>query len=386
MVPRLGLVADDLTGACDAGVQFAQRGFSTMVRLDAGGLDASELAVLCTNSRHDPPDLARAKVRQACELLIRERREVIYKKIDSTLQGNLWPELEEAMKCCGCSLTIVAPAFPALGRTMARGWLRVAGSRSKHPVHLPTLLRRQGAPNVIYVGGTLPRSDPKELIEHLERAAATAGRTVAVIDAVSQRELALVALAAVGIRSRSLIAGSAGLAGEVANILAKGYGKQPSPNQPVSGGSGGHVVLVLGSTHPVTSDQIRYLVATRPAAVVEYPGQPLDKGLAKKGHLIVKLGLDDNKLDLDELATILDDSTIHGVILSGGDTADRVCRALKVTGIRLDWEILPGVPLGRFVGGCVDGMAVATKAGGFGREDALAVVVDFLAAQERPSR
>jgi D-threonate/D-erythronate kinase len=383
LAPRLGVIADDLTGSCDAGVKFAQRGFSSAVRLHPAQASPTELVILCTHSRNDPPDVARGKVRQACELLIGECREVVYKKIDSTLQGNIWPELEEAMKCCGCSLAIVAPAFPALGRTIEGGWLHVAGTPGLPPVHVPTLLQRQGAPNVIHVGATLLRSDPRELIERLERASATPTCTIAVIDAVSEHDLALIIRAVAELPSRCLMAGSAGLAGELADSLAKEHGRRTSTKYPVSGASCGHVVLVLGSTHPVTAAQVRYLVATRPTTVVEYPGRPLEKG---QGHLIVKLARDDNGPDPGALATILGDSTSHGVILSGGDTADRVCRALKVNGIRLDQEIAPGIPLGRFEGGCVDGMAVVTKAGGFGGEDALAVAVDLLSAQERPAR
>jgi uncharacterized protein YgbK (DUF1537 family) len=388
-VLRLGVIADDLTGSCDTGVQFAQLGFSSVVRIDPARADPTEVAILCTNSRNDPPDVARSKVRYACGLLAREQREFIYKKIDSTLQGNLWPELEEAMRCCGCSLAIVAPAFPALGRTMAGGWLRVGGSPTPNPVHLPTLLRKQGAPNVTHVGGALPRSDSNELIERFEKAAATAGSAIAVVDVASQHDLAFVILAAATLRSRSLMVGSAGLAAEMANLLAKEHGKQAPRRHPASAGSCGSVVLVLGSIHPATTEQIGYLVASRPTAVVEYPGRPLGAalgGLVKKAHLVVRVGRNDNGPDLGELATILGDQAIRGVILSGGDTADRVCRALKVTGIRLEREILPGIPLGRFEGGSVNGMMVATKAGGFGGEDALAVVTDFLTTQERPLR
>jgi uncharacterized protein YgbK (DUF1537 family) len=191
LAPRLGAIADDLTGSCDAGVKFAQRGFSSLVRLDPAQASPTELVILCTHSRNDPPDVARGKVRQACELLMAERREVIYKKIDSTLQGNICPELEEAMNCCGCSLGIVAPAFPALGRAIEGGWLQVGGTPGLHPVHVPTLFERQGAQSVIHVGITLLRTDSRKLIERLEEASATATSTIAVIDAVSHNDRVL---------------------------------------------------------------------------------------------------------------------------------------------------------------------------------------------------
>ena len=39
------LIADDLTGACDAAVHFVRRGYRTHVRLDSHGEDASVLAI-----------------------------------------------------------------------------------------------------------------------------------------------------------------------------------------------------------------------------------------------------------------------------------------------------------------------------------------------------
>jgi uncharacterized protein YgbK (DUF1537 family) len=67
-----------------------------------------------------------------------------------------------------------------------------------------------------------------------------------------------------------------------------------------------------------------------------------------------------------------------GVIMTGGDTAALVCDALGVRGIRLIREALPGIPYGTLIGGRLDGVPVITKAGGFGDENALALLVDAL--------
>ena len=57
--------------------------------------------------------------------------------------------------------------------------------------------------------------------------------------------------------------------------------------------------------------------------------------------------------------------------MTGGDGARAVMAELEATGIRLHGQIAPGVPLGRLVGGWAAGLAVATKAGGFGDTDVL---------------
>lgn len=389
--PRLGLIADDLTGACDAGVQFAHRGFSTIVRLVRPWRERepADLAVLATNSRNDSPDLARAKVQEACHLLIQEQRAVIYKKIDSTLRGNIGPEIEAAMEACGCSLVaIVAPAFPAMGRTVDGGWLRVVGGAPTSAVHLPALLRQQGVENVTHFARELPLAGANVLIGQLEKVSAEV-KTVIVIDAASQEDLALIAHAVAELRARPLLVGSAGLAAEVAKTLATKYQREaPATSEgAVSVGNPGSVVLILGSTNPVTVAQVDFLVANRPTTIVDRKSNRLtamQQAIVERRHLIVSIDpLQESEQHLSEILTILADEAVRGVTLSGGDTADLACRALRASGIRLEREIAPGMPFGRFIGGAADQMAVATKAGGFGADDALLVITDFLATQER---
>lgn len=101
---RLGLVADDLTGSNDTGVQFAKQGLGTLVILELAGVDAAiegaagyDVLVINTDSRADDPAKARSKARQGAKALLDAGIEYIYKKIDSTLRGNLGSELEGVM-------------------------------------------------------------------------------------------------------------------------------------------------------------------------------------------------------------------------------------------------------------------------------------------------
>ena len=72
---------------------------------------------------------------------------------------------------------------------------------------------------------------------------------------------------------------------------------------------------------------------------------------------------------------------IRGLVLSGGDTALLVCRALGAHGICLKGQIVLGIPWGTLIGGHAHGLPVATKAGGFGAPDALVRAADFLSRQ-----
>ena len=67
------------------------------------------------------------------------------------------------------------------------------------------------------------------------------------------------------------------------------------------------------------------------------------------------------------------------MLLTGGDTALLVCRWLRVAGIAIQGEIVPGLAWGRIVGGTADGVLVCTKPGGFGDERSLVESVNVLA-------
>ncbi len=305
MHPSLGMLADDLTGACDAGVQFAQRGFTTKVWLDRAPREPADLTVITTSSRHDQEEVARRKVATACAAL----PQLVFKKIDSTLYGNIVAEIEAALDACGISEAWLAPAYLAQGRTVSDGWLEVAGSDRR--VHLPTLL------------GDHPR--------------------IRWFDAYAQDDLQRIAHQAFETEPRPLLVGSAGLATEVAQLLG-GTGIPACVERPTSG----EILFVIGSTNPVTLAQVAYLKAHHPEA------------------------------EVIAVAELLKRPAPRALVLSGGDTALEVCRALGVLGIRLAREILPGIPLGRLIGGRYDGLTVVTKAGGFGSVDALLAVADYL--------
>jgi len=64
---KLGIVADDLTGAMDSSGYFASLGFSTVVVLDPSFSNDAAVLVITTNSRAEDPKIARERVRQAMQ-------------------------------------------------------------------------------------------------------------------------------------------------------------------------------------------------------------------------------------------------------------------------------------------------------------------------------
>src|ERR687895_1557294 len=123
----IAIIADDLTGAADTGVQFVHAGYRTAVFFRAtevleDGLDA---VVFDTDSRAMPAGFAAKRVVDAAHAAGEAR--IVYKKLDSTLRGNVAAELAAALGGARRDRAVVALAFPAAGRTTVGGSQRVHG-------------------------------------------------------------------------------------------------------------------------------------------------------------------------------------------------------------------------------------------------------------------
>src|SRR5918999_3031963 len=150
---RVAIIADDLTGAADTGVQFARAGYRTAVAFRGAPIPPSEdldAVALDTDSRALPPGFAAKRVISASRAV--RDAPILYKKLDSTLRGPIAAELGAALGASGRERAVVAPAFPAAGRTTANGVQLVRGvpvhetevrDDPRTPVregHVPTLL------------------------------------------------------------------------------------------------------------------------------------------------------------------------------------------------------------------------------------------------------
>ena len=66
------------------------------------------------------------------------------------------------------------------------------------------------------------------------------------------------------------------------------------------------------------------------------------------------------------------------MLLTGGDTAIKAIQSLNISGTIIHDEILPGVPYGQLDDDRYEDITIVTKAGGFGNEDAILKVIDYL--------
>lgn len=396
---EVAVIADDLTGAADTGVQLARAGYRTAVMFREAAAPESEFDAVSfdTDSRTLPAGFAARRVVEAGHAA-RDAR-IVYKKIDSTLRGPVAAELSAALGSTRRRSAVVAPAFPAAGRTTAGGVQLVHGvpvhetemrSDPHTPVreaHVPTLLR--GAFSSVGTLGVEDLGDP----ERVRRALAESECVVA--DAESDVDLEALARA-VPEPSAVLWAGSAGLAlalGAAYPGPRAGDAADPAP-LPVPARS---VLVVIGSLHTVSRDQLRRLVEEFGEVAVEVGGlgateeavaaarEVLSGGGCAVVHSPGRRDLSGGGRSLAEVAGALaEEGLFDALVMTGGSTAVRVARRLGASGIRLEGEVETGVPAGTLLG--PDPYRVVTKAGGFGGPDTLVGAVKALSGSGEDQR
>jgi uncharacterized protein YgbK (DUF1537 family) len=172
----------------------------------------------------------------------------------------------------------------------------------------------------------------------------------------------------------------------------------------------GNYLLVCGSASDVTAEQVAELTSTYPYKVIALSADLLadhqrrNELVSKADSARAVLAQHDMILRIDSLskedkrhtgknrsanpehmveglalftAAVLKALKPAGLFLTGGDTANAVLRALDATGIHILGEIVTGMVAGKIAGGPLSGLAVATKAGAFGRRDTLVLLHEY---------
>lgn len=374
--PECILIADDVTGACDTGVQFARHGLSSTVWLDPTRVPRTlpQVVALNTDSRCDEGTAAKAKIQQIASLYSDIKPGIILKKIDSTLRGNVGQEILATMKYFRRDCAIIAPAFPAMGRTVRNGILEWKDCSGAGSVDIGELLQQQGIPSqrIVMIGVSTQDAAGEALLGNMN---ANPGMFI-VTDCTEQKDLGILVSRAYHLRQRLLWVGAAGLGMALARKLGSS-----TPKQSATLSKDASVLFLIGSTHPVTQNQRDVFV--KDSAGIEIVAEPGTLAIARraiqeKRRLLVTIEREHTTShSLDAFLNGLKDLAVAGMLFTGGDTAMLVCNCLGAYAIRLVDEIAPGIPWGNLCGGSFDGLPVATKAGGFGDRDALLRCEEF---------
>src|SRR5207247_2025728 len=175
--------------------------------------DADVVAV-DTDSRGLGPVAAAQQVRIAATRLRSLGATAWFKKVDSTLRGNVSAELGALIQAGGYRLAVLAPSFPANQRHVEDGWLLV-GEPPERRLQLVPLLAPAFPGRVVAIRlRHVARSAP-ELAESL-RAQVESAPLLALVDALDDRDLETIVRAAELLAPTALLAGSGGLSAALA--------------------------------------------------------------------------------------------------------------------------------------------------------------------------
>lgn len=409
---RVGIVADDITGANDVGAMLARNGYvCTVISLAEnpvpGDFEGSDALVINTGSRLDTPEMAAEKSARAAAFLRRMGCDRFSAKTCSVFRGNIGASLDAVQDAVGADCTMVVLGFPANGRTTLHGVHYVRGvplertafaADPVNPMHLSRLrdiLAQQSkrpSAEFPYEWLELPLEKQQILLEELKARA-----RYILFDVRDDNDLQLIARLIGGERS---IAGASAIFGALPQVWGCAATPVPCPLHPSVPGT----LIVSGSLTPQTRAQTAVLrehgipcAILDPVLLLEENCDTLYDRLTEKltahlsaGQSVLLCADQDSCRVADAAARRGIDSRTMGrritsalallagracqaggvrrVLVAGGETSDCVSAALGVRSMRIWEELEPGIPL--MTGRTRDGgeLLLVFKSGSFGSD------------------
>lgn len=444
---QISVIADDLTGSNDCAAQFALY-VDTKVFLPAKNIKLTKIttAVFDTESRDIDKNQAYKNVFNIAKIIKTERfknkndklcqkSSLIYKKIDSTVRGNIGSELQAAIDAIDPEITVFAPAFPQSGRTTEKGYQLLNGIKledtelkniPKSPIttsFIPEIIKKQSDIKT----AVICIEDIKKGCDHIYKKAVSLknnGIQVIVCDIKDKDDLKAVASAFLHFAT-PLFVGSAGLADAIASLLFIKKEKNDSQrkyylNNPSK------ILLLAGSISAITRTQCNELLnefhqnqkirtqlirinpedfltktKTELSRIINLVNNTINTLPADKKLITLITGaLDENdvtkakecgqKLNIEffnvgermaELMGSLMAGLAHSFdafIMTGGDTAIHACKEVEVDSFKVLGEIEKGIPLCLIDSGVPENKMLITKAGALGTPQVFTKTISYL--------
>jgi 4-hydroxythreonine-4-phosphate dehydrogenase len=377
------IVADDLTGAADSAARCHHGGLPATVYVHPAPPPWPPGAVaFSTDSRFLTPAAAAEKVKRLLAPFSHEQA-IWYKKIDSTLRGNIGAEVDAMLSVLATGgrapVALICPAFPAQGRGLVNGELAFAQSHGQVR-HLPSLLAEQTSrPQALLALATV-RSGQANLAGAIA-AQTTAGAQILVADALTDADLASLLSATQRVHPDALWCGSAGLIEPLARWTAvQGQSELITASAPVRLRS--PLLGIVGSGSAMSHRQLELLGRQEDVSIMQLDPvgeRPVEDGRVAWRAILLHLAKPEPAADLDGpaarlLATQLARRAVHlahqvqpgCLLLVGGDTTVATLEQLGINRLTVVTELMPGIPLLDGVDGKGRVWPIITKAGNFG--------------------
>ncbi len=444
LVFKYVVVADDLTGANDTGVQFSRYSYQTYVIVSLKNLrrkietlsNIADVVVFNTESRADKPSTAYKKCYDIAEIIRETGANVIYKKVDSTIRGNIGSELDGIMDGLDRKYAFFTSAFPLNERIIIGGYLIVNGLPvnltpfSKDPIspvrepNILKLIQQQSKKEVLLINYDIVRQGNRAISKRVDEIINSVEEAIIVFDAVTHEDLFHIAEATIKYRDISVYSGSAGLARE----LPKALGVETQEIKTEIKASGNYFFVISGSANPITIEQVDIAVLTANLHSIEIKADKIliDPDTEMKrvlnefrssqkenkifGFLSVRehndlekawkvgkdLGLTNQEVSkkiaefMGQLALELYrevNGDVAGYLVTGGDIAIKVCEKLDIEALEIIDEIDPGVPITKAIRSKdKKDFYIITKAGGFGKKDIITKGINLVVSESISTR
>lgn len=253
----LTLIADDFTGAIDTSIQFAQYGLQTDIFIYMDNdepipLDsATEILVIDAETRHSDFQETYDRFRRIAEQLKKREMLCLYIKTDSALRGEIGNMIKAVMDEYNKSFLAFIPAFPESGRITKDGIQYIDGIPVTESVFGSDLFDPVTSSRVSD-HFTKYNICTKDVAIGEECAFQNQNVTVAIFDAVENRDLKSISAYLKNSGHISIVAGCAGFA----RVLPETLGF-PSRRHEIKI-PGNPFIVICGSLNPVTRNQIEY--------------------------------------------------------------------------------------------------------------------------------
>lgn len=427
---RIGIISDDLTGANDSGVQLAKKHLSSTVvfNYETSTLTKKpDVLIVDTDSRAKKQEEAYKAAYQAALYLQKEGYQHLYKKVDSTLRGNIAAELSAVEQVYQPEVVVIAPAFPKMKRQTIDGNHYVNGvlitdtEFSKDPktpvteAFIPELLKPYQEREIALIDKRMLGQSVEE-INQIITTILNQGVTWFVCDSETEEDLQRICSIFSSLNKKTVWAGSAGLIEYLPDALKLTHSNEKNQEEIKIE----KTLIVSGSLSQVTREQLCKIESLQNSFFMEVDPATLVKNTFKLDHYKDQLNQhseyehyvlyveasEENRVSAKEAGEALglnltevseaisrglgqiakglleNCASIQGLILTGGDTAKAVCSELAISEMELYSEVEPGLPFGRLRSEDRSYWAV-TKAGGFGHEQSLVNVVEYMANKRR---
>lgn len=411
---KIGVLADDFTGATDIASFLVLNGLSTVQLCGVSSTQKcpeTDAVVISHKSRSCPVADALAQIEASLKWLLNNHCRQIYFKycstFDSSPSGNIGPVTDMLMDKLGVDFTIFQPALPVNSRTVYKGYLFAgdvllseSGMRN-HPItpmtesYLPRLAEGQSRGKCAVIDYSVVRRGPAAIVKKIAELKSQ-GFRYAVLDAVDEQDLLVEGEALKDLR---LVTGGSGLAIGLAHALR---GKDFDQARMLEAGRprGKKAVVLSGSSSVMTNRQVAYyrkLAASMAVDVnrlmagseecsaylndaADFVGAHLDDHYAPlvyatsdpdtlKG-IQEKYGTAASSSAVEQFLAALSarvrDLGVERFILAGGETSSIITKTLGVAGFYIGPPIANGVPWVRSIN---NNISLTLKSGNFGQED-----------------